>query len=120
MEDKEAAATAAGKALQGSQIGKRRVMTTWAVGDAWERFCREKQQVVIRSFRAVRLALPIDGSCDSEISIKGLDSAGLTEKRRDWHLDGLDVGEADLVEISGKDDENESLEFEIGHRGIIM
>lgn len=120
MEDEEAAATAAGKTLQGSQIGRRRVMTTWAVGDAWERFSKEKQQVVIRSFWAVRLALPIDGSCDSKISIKGLDTAGLTAKHRDWHLDGFDAGEADLVEVNGKDDENEFLEFEIGHRGIIM
>lgn len=120
MEDEDTAAIAAGRALQGSQIGRRRVMTTWAVGDAWERLCKEKQQVVVRSFRAVGLALPIDGSCDSEISIKGLDTAGLTAKLRDWHLDGLDVGEANLVEISGEDDEDESLEFEIGHRGIII
>lgn len=30
------------------------------------------------------------------------------------------MGEEDMIEVSGKDDENESLEFEIRHRGIIM
>lgn len=120
MEEEEAVILATGKVLRGSQIGRRRVMTTWAVGDAWEQFCKEKEQVIIRSFRAVGLALPIDGGCDTEISIKGLDTADLIVKLKDWHLGGLDTGENDPAEISGKDDEDQSLEFEIGNRGIIM
>lgn len=35
-----------------------------------------------------------------------------------WHLDELDIRENDSIEISRNDDENVSLEFDIGNRGI--
>ena len=58
-------------------------MMTQCVGEAWEQFNRlgEKREVVVRSFRCqlVGISLPIDGSCDVEISTKGLDTTALVE-----------------------------------------
>jgi len=55
-----------------SAVGEMRVMMIRCVGVAWERFCQEKREVIIRSFRCIGASLPIDGSFDGEISIKGL------------------------------------------------
>ncbi|KAG0133105.1 hypothetical protein HOY82DRAFT_538386 [Tuber indicum] len=55
-------------------VGRRRIAATWAIGEAWSRFSREKEDVVRRAFRVVGLALPIDGSADIEISIKGIET----------------------------------------------
>ena len=63
-----------GGKLTGSMVGRRRIAATWAVGEAWARFCAEKAEVVRRAFRVVGLALPIDGSADTEISIKGIET----------------------------------------------
>ena len=54
-------------------------MMTQCVGEAWEQFNREKREVVVRSFRCLGISLPIDGSCDDEISIKGLDTTVLAQ-----------------------------------------
>ena len=52
---------------------------TLCVGEAWEQFNREKREVVVRSFRCLGISHPIGGSCDDEISIKGLDTTVLAE-----------------------------------------
>jgi len=52
--------------------GEMRVMMTRCVGAAWERFCWETREVIIRSYRCISASLPIDGSFDGEISIKRL------------------------------------------------
>lgn len=52
-------------------VGQRWVLTTWCVGDAWYLFCIEKQDIIKRVFRKVGLSLPIDGSADHELDIKG-------------------------------------------------
>jgi len=54
-------------------IAERRILVTWAVGEAWERFCLKHQDLVINTFRKLGLTLPIDGSQDHELSIKGID-----------------------------------------------
>ena len=64
------------------------MLTTWAIGEAWEVFCREQAEVVQRSFCAVGLAVPIDGSCDHEISVKGLNPSFLVEGLKEWHKGG--------------------------------
>jgi len=53
-------------------VGKRRVALIWAVGEAREIFSQEKRKVVENSLWVVGLALPIDGSEDHHLSIKGL------------------------------------------------
>ena len=68
-----------GGKLTGSMIGHWRIAATWAVGEAWERFSREKEEVVSLSFCCVGIALPINGSADAQISIKGIESGYLVE-----------------------------------------
>ena len=112
MEEEEETILAQGKKLTGSKVGRRRIMTTWAVGDAWEEFCRERKEVIQRSFRAVGLSLPIDGSCDNEISLKGLDMERLITDLKSWHIGR--VSDEDEGEISEGDDQNECVDYEFG------
>lgn len=70
----------AGKGGCNSLVGRRRIVIRWAVGEAWERFSPEKQDMVIRSVRTVGLTLAINGSADAEISIKGVETGGLIKK----------------------------------------
>jgi len=67
-----------------SAVGEMRVMMTKCVGEAWEKFCREKREVIIRSFHCIGASLPIDGSSDGEISIKGLPTPNLMTALKDW------------------------------------
>ena len=84
MREKEEALIATGGRLTGSKVGHRRIMTTWAIGEAWEEFCIERRQVIIRSFTAVRLFLPIDSSPDcSQLFLKGADMERFMENRQD-------------------------------------
>jgi len=55
-------------------VGRRRVAVTWAVGEAWEVFSQERSEVVRKAIRMVALSLPVDGSEDSQLYIKGLAS----------------------------------------------
>ena len=73
-----------------SKVGRRRVMTTWAVGEAWDRFCTSRKEVLVRAFSTVGLSLPIDGSRDAELSIKGIDTERLANDLQAWHIGGLE------------------------------
>ena len=42
------------------------VLMTKCVGETWEISNRDRQEVVIKSFRCLGISLPIDGSCDSD------------------------------------------------------
>jgi hypothetical protein len=109
IEKEEEQIIASGGKLTGSMVGRRRILTTWAVGEAWEVFCKERAQIVRRSFTAVGIALPIDGSRDYEISVKGLDSTTFVEGLKGWRGGGLVDDENDAVELNEKDDENDGL-----------
>lgn len=41
------------KPKNSSAVGRRRVLTTWCVGNAWYQFCIEKQELIKRAFRKV-------------------------------------------------------------------
>jgi len=71
-----------------STVGEMRVIMTRCVGAAWERFCQEKREIIIRSFRCIGTSLPIDGSSDGEISIKGLPTPHLITTLKDWKTQG--------------------------------
>ena len=55
IEKEEEEIVAQGGKLTESMVGRRRILTTWAVGEAWEVFCRERMTVVQCSFCAVGL-----------------------------------------------------------------
>jgi len=77
------------ESIQGSSaVGEMRVMMTHCVARAWEKFCNERQEVVVRSFRCLGISLPIDGSADAEISIKGLDTSRLMTALEKWETQG--------------------------------
>lgn len=104
-----------------SKIGHRRMMTTWAVGEAWERFCLSWQEVIKRSFTAVGLSLPIHGSRETEMYIKGMDMAKLVEDLQDWTIGGLEQptldGELDSDGeewLPSDEDSDEFISYEAG------
>jgi len=90
---------------------KMRVMMTKWVGDAWKIFNWKNRDVVIRSFRCLGIALPIDGSCDNEISIKGLETTMLMEGLKNWEhtptIDSSSEGTSDNPETDASDEEDE-------------
>jgi hypothetical protein len=61
-----------------------RILMTRCVGKAWEQFCTTRKEVVVQSFRKLGISLPIDGSCDEELSIKGLDPEVLRSGLKEW------------------------------------
>lgn len=67
-----------------SAIAERRILVTHAVGEAWEKFSQTYQELVVTTFRKLGLTLPIDGSCDDELSIKGIDPSLL--RIGDWRI----------------------------------
>ena len=95
-------------------VGRRRILTTWAVGEAWEIFSRERAEVVKKSFRVLGLALPIDGSCDGEISIKGIENAYLQEGLKDWMVGGVEdlnsEEKEESAEVTGEVSEQTAIE----------
>ena len=56
-----------------SATERRILMTSW-IGAAWERFCYDYKDAIRASFIKCGIALPIDGSQDALINIRGLDS----------------------------------------------
>ena len=48
-------------------------MTNW-IGTAWERFCQNYKDAIRASFIKYGIALPIDGSQDALINIRGLNN----------------------------------------------
>ena len=83
-------------------IAERRILVTHAVGEAWEKFGQTYQELVVTTFRKLGLTLPINGSCDDELSIKGIDP--LLLRIGDWRIEeggGLnhpeDAGERERV-----------------------
>ena len=56
-------------------IAERRILVTQAVGEAWDQFTPKYQEQVVEIFRKLGLTLPIDGSCDNELSVKGIEPA---------------------------------------------
>jgi len=102
LESEEEEIVSGGGRLVGSMVGRRRILTTWAVGEAWEIFSRERAEVVRKSFRILGLALPIDGSHHGEISIKGIENAYLQEGLKDWSVGGVQNLNSEEDEVSAE------------------
>ncbi|RPB29326.1 hypothetical protein L211DRAFT_872096 [Terfezia boudieri ATCC MYA-4762] len=57
---------------KGWALSDKRIMTTHVVGDAWAQFCKDKKNMICKSFRDVGITLPIDGSQVHRLQIKGI------------------------------------------------
>jgi len=68
-----------------SAIAERRILVTHAVGEAWEQFSTSHQDLIIKTLRKLGLTLSVDGSCDEELSVKGINSSFL--QIGDWSRD---------------------------------
>ncbi|RPA95474.1 hypothetical protein L873DRAFT_1845941 [Choiromyces venosus 120613-1] len=64
----------------------KRVMVTHVVAEAWAAFTSEKAELIRKSFRDLGVTLPIDGSKDSEIRIKGFDHINIGNWMKDIPL----------------------------------
>ncbi|KAG0135520.1 hypothetical protein HOY82DRAFT_536693 [Tuber indicum] len=110
IETEEERVLQGGGKLLGSMVGRRRVATTWAVGEAWERFSKEKREVVRKSFRVLGISLPMDGSDDGEISVKGLDTSQLIAGLADWRSESIPEEEIVVDENPPLGENSESAE----------
>jgi len=107
IEEAEEGEVSEGRDLNGSMVGRRRVAITWAVGEAWEVFARDKANVVRNAFRVVGLALPIDGSEDHRLSIKGLANDILIAGLKDWGDEGQENRNPDVdIDVDSDDEIN--------------
>jgi len=79
---------------------------TCCVAEAWEIFCCEKTDIVIRSFCCLGIAPPISESYDEELSIKGLETTSLVVALKDWKTLGMPV---DSPSDSKDDSDSESI-----------
>lgn len=60
---------------------------------------REKSHIITSCFRRLGLALPIDGSCNSELSVKGLQGLWVG----DWNQTSIDVSAEKKNDITGRE-----------------
>ena len=67
-------------------VGDKRVMTTQVVGTAWTQFCCDKTGLIQKAFRDVGVTLPVDGSKDHELRIKGIVAEELATGLEDLSL----------------------------------
>lgn len=98
-----------------SAVGERRVLITTCVAEAWERFCTTRKELIVQTFRNLGLSLPIDGSCDDELKVKGIAVEDLQigdwqrvlgETDHNWQQETEDWGEKVTI-VGGADDNDE-------------
>lgn len=87
-------------------VGERRILTTWCVGNALYQCYVEKQDLVRRAFKKVGLPLPIDGSEDHELEIKGFSVINIG----DWKVQ-KNQPDLDLTDVDGEYDDYDMIEF---------
>ena len=64
-------------------VSDKRVMVTHVVAQAWNVFCQEKRLLIQKSFQDVGLTLPLDGTQDHKLRIKGFDRIEVGDWRQD-------------------------------------
>ncbi|KAG0132110.1 hypothetical protein HOY82DRAFT_606726 [Tuber indicum] len=88
MEVEEEQVLVGGGQLCGSMVGRRRVLCTWAVGEAWERFSTNQTRVVERAFTA------------------GLNTSLFVEGMKSW-ADGAMVASGRVEEDENREEEQD-------------
>ncbi|RPA93736.1 hypothetical protein L873DRAFT_1703897, partial [Choiromyces venosus 120613-1] len=90
-------------------IAERRVLVTQAVGHAWDQFCLKHQELIVETFRKLGLTLPIDGSLDEELSVKGIDSSLL--RIGDWRYHEHTMASQETGPLVEEEAEDLGIEF---------
>jgi len=91
------------------KVDDRRIMTTHGIRKAFYQFHTEKADLIRTSFRKVGLALPIDGTFDHKLDIKGFTDLEIGNWGDD--LDALD-DRADVADEKDQELELVSIEVE--------
>lgn len=69
---------------------ERRILFTKWVSQAWEEVSTN-HEIIIKAFKKCGISVPIDGSCDTEISVNGLDNYGVeSDDDETDHFTGTD------------------------------
>ncbi|RPB05356.1 hypothetical protein L873DRAFT_1839909 [Choiromyces venosus 120613-1] len=71
--------------IQKWSTGNKRIMVTHVVSEAWALFQQEKKELITKAFQDVGVTLPVDGSQDKDIHIKGFNNITVG----DWNSDIL-------------------------------
>jgi len=109
------------KDMERWSVSQHWIVTTKAVRRAWEEWSKpelgghSRRKIVIQSFRDTSISLPVDGSCDQELKIKGFAPGEL--KVGDWARSedeiGYGVSEIANSELLPADTSNDSIEFDL-------
>jgi len=67
-------------------VSDHHILTTSCIGDAYYRFHLKKGDIIRHVFRKVGLSLPANGSCDSELDIKGFGELEIGDWRNDYEV----------------------------------
>lgn len=67
-------------------VSDKRIMVTHVVANAWSAFTSEKDELIRKSFRDLGVTLPIDGSKDNQIRVKGFENINLGDWTEDLPL----------------------------------
>ncbi|KAA8894367.1 hypothetical protein FN846DRAFT_912975 [Sphaerosporella brunnea] len=91
-----------------SAIGKRRIVLVKAVADVWNEFQSiQKRNMIARTFRKLGMTLPIDGSCNHELSVKDISKEHLNIG--DWQREAPEDNPND--EVDPACDNHPAIEF---------
>jgi hypothetical protein len=85
---------------------QKRVMVTHVVAEAWNRFCKDKRNIIQKSFIDVGLNIASNGSEDSKLSIKGYEHG--KPEIGDWSR--IDDNYEDYYELPQTDELDEYIE----------
>lgn len=89
------------------EVGRRRIFMTHCVAEAWIEFCSKSREIVIQSFCQCGISLPINGGCDGEIKIKGLETVDLMVEVGKWDENAIN----DILDAV--EDNNESVDSDL-------
>lgn len=92
-------------------VGDRQVLTTNCVGDAWYQFSIEKHELLQRAFWKIGLSLPIDGSADDQLHIKGFSNIEIGDWKQDLDCGSLHMELSHFADVDRTHDESEYIEF---------
>ena len=83
----------------------RRILITFWIGTAWEKMC-EKKDMIIRAFRKCGISVPIDGSEDDAINIKGLEDYRVRNIDENESASEYDTEDSDSDDIEDSDSDD--------------